>query len=91
MNAKTGERTISVPRIAQDTGMVGSPAMGAPTEEGGPPVLTVTSLLRPDLRLRGRVTVESKATTGQFVCQRVIHQGDTHGQQWYTMIEATAA
>lgn len=75
-------------RIAQDNGMVGSPEFGAPEKKTGKRILTVKSLLQPDVFPGGLISVESQSINGVFRCEKVTHNGDTHGVDWYTTIEA---
>lgn len=91
-------RSDEIARIAADTGMVGSPEMGAPERasaagagKGGrrSPRLTVRTLLDPRITPGGRVRVESLAYTGLIRAVKVVHTGDTHGQDWYTVVEGT--
>ncbi len=74
--------------ISQDSGMVGSPAFGAPEKKSGKRLLTVKTLLKPAVFPGGLIKVESLEISGVFRCERVVHSGDTHGSEWYTTIEA---
>lgn len=77
--------------ISQDTGMVGTPAYGSPPEKGKPPVLPVTKLLDARIKPGGRVMLATRQINGLFRVERVTHDGDTHGDPWFTQIEAKAA
>lgn len=70
--------------LTPDTGLVGSPEVG---EDG---VVKFTSLLQPGMRPGRKVQLKAAAMNGLFVLQRVTHQGDTHGLEWYTICEAKA-
>lgn len=74
--------------ISQDTGMIGSPEIGAPIEAGKPPILNVTTLLEPRITPGRLIVVDSKVTQGTFRVERVTHTGDTRGPQWDSQIEA---
>lgn len=74
--------------ISQDTGMVGTPEFGAPSEKGKAPTLTVRTLLYPSITPGGLIQVDSKSVRGVFKVERLVHEGDTHGDEWYTTIEA---
>lgn len=76
-------------RISASTGMVGSPDSAAPDKKGGKPVTKVKSLLQPQLRCGGVVQIESESTNGQFVVQKLVHEGDSHGTPWFSSLEAT--
>lgn len=75
-------------RIAQDTGMIGSPEFGVPEKEGQTPILTVRSTLKPGARAGGLIRVESRDVNGVFKVHRLSHEGDTHGDLWQTTFEA---
>lgn len=57
----------------------------------GLPALTVKMLLAPHVTPGILVQVESSRIQGTFKVLRVTHQGDTHGDDWTTEIEAVAA
>lgn len=76
--------------LSSDTGLVGSPQMGTPTKKGGAGVLRVKCLLRPQLRPGVAFQVESEGLRGQFRAERVVHEGDTSGGEWFTTLEARA-
>lgn len=75
--------------VNEDTGMIGAPVYGAPQKAGDPPTLTVKMLLYPGLTPGGRIKVQSQHLNGVFKMRRVMHNGDTHGPDWYSEIEAT--
>lgn len=86
-------------RVAVDTGMIGSPAFAAPSNvrilksgkraKAKPPVMTITSLLYPEITPGGTIDVHSKVpgASGLFKVKQVRHRGDTHGSDWITEIE----
>lgn len=76
--------------ISEETGMIGSPELGAP-ESGGPPHVTVRSLLYPEVVPGGKVSIQGQAVRGIYKVLRVTHAGDTHGGDWTTEIEARPA
>ena len=76
--------------IGQDTGMVGAPDYGAPEKDKKPPVLTVKTLLKPELRCGGRIAIESLAIRGLFRVNKLTHEGDTAGPAWHSTIEGVA-
>lgn len=82
----TGEAEV----LSVDTGLVGSPEMGSHTRKHGPALLKVKALLRPQVRPGGVVQVDSRAIHGQFRAEKVTHEGDTWGGDWFTTIEARA-
>lgn len=47
----------------------------------------VVGLMAPSLRPGRRVKVEGKEVQGVFVAQKVTHNGDTHGNPWFTVAE----
>lgn len=84
---KNGVRFVTGIRIAQDTGMIGTPELGTPEQKGGKPVLTVKTLLNPDLQAGGYAQLRTDTLNGDYKIFRAVHTGDTHGQEWYTTIE----
>lgn len=88
---RSGEaRPGSALLVSVDTGMIGSPEYGAPKKAGAAPVLSVTSLLYPEVSPGGTIEVFSRSVRGFFRVEQVKHDGDTHGDEWTTTIEATA-
>ncbi len=77
--------------ISQDTGMVGSPEWGAPTNDGKPPRLHVRTLLKPSLYPGRLIEVQSRAVNGAFKPLKVKSTGDSRSEDWNTSIEAVAA
>ena len=65
-------------------------------EEGGTAgasqlnVIKVRSLLQPQIKPYGKVKIDAENLEGLFRAEKVTHEGDTHGQPWYTDIELTA-
>lgn len=47
----------------------------------------VTSLVLPSVLPGDRVKLESRTVEGVFVVEEVQHQGDTHGDQWFTELK----
>lgn len=74
--------------ISTDTGMLGSPEFGAPEKDSKPPTLTIRTLLYPQVTPGGMLSVQSDSINGIFRAERVVHTGDSHGDDWYTEIEA---
>lgn len=70
--------------LSSSTGLVGSPEIG---EEGA---VKFTSLLQPALRPGRRVDLRAQELRGMFRVERVTHNGDTHGGQWQSEVEARA-
>lgn len=87
---REGEATTAEAQvISQENGMVGVPEYGAPKNPGEPPVLTARVLLHPGLIPGGTIRLEANETSGLFRLDSVKHSGDTHGQEWFTDVEAT--
>lgn len=68
--------------LSSDTGLIGSPKR---KDKG----LEIVSLLQPDIRPGRLVKLEGKFLKGIFVCDKVIHEGDTHEKEFYSKIELT--
>lgn len=67
--------------ISQDTGLVGPPEK---TETG----VRMVSLLQGSITPGRAVQLVSEDLKGVYVVEDVVHECDTHGQSWYTTIEA---
>lgn len=76
--------------ISEKTGMVGSPELGSPEKKKKKPVLSAKTLLRPDLKAGALLKVESRSINGSYKMLKVSHTGDTHGNPWYSDVEAVA-
>lgn len=88
---KTGEvRSDEAVLISEAAGMIGVPDFGAPEKKGGLPPLIVRTLLQPQVTPGGRIVLESESIRGVYRVERVKHVGDTHGDDWFTEIEAKA-
>lgn len=76
--------------LSADTGLVGSPVLGKqPTPTGGVrDVLKLRSLLNGDIQPGRVLKVQAQRLEGWWVCESVQHVGDTHGQDWYSDVEA---
>ncbi len=74
--------------ISSETGMIGIPGFGTPEKKGKPPLLSISSLLYPQINPGIKIDVQSRTARGLFRVERVKHTGDTHGSMWRTDIEA---
>jgi len=66
--------------LSAATGMISSPKK---KDKG----LEIKSLLQPKFKPGKAVVVESKFIKGTFRILKVTHEGDTHGQEWYSTLE----
>jgi len=82
----TDVRTDVLP-IGEKYGMLGTPEFGQPKKNGKPPTMTVKNLLYPELVPGGQVDLQTTTIRGRFKVVKVKHNGDTHGDQWFTEIE----
>lgn len=75
--------------LSAETGMIGSPRRIERDDKGGKRFYgaEATSLLNGDLQPGRAMEIESKAIKGSFVITRVMHRGDTHGQEWNSTAE----
>src|SRR5690606_13556641 len=76
--------------LTPETGLVRSPDRVAAAVPDAPRILRVRSLLQPTIRCGGAIDIRAAGVKGLFRASRVEHSGDTHGADWYTLIEATA-
>lgn len=75
--------------ISQSTGMIGSPEWSTPKNDSKPNQIKVKCLLSPEIIAGSPIQIQSAAVPGGiFRVQKVVHRGDTHGQEWVTEIEA---
>ncbi len=78
--------------LSPDTGLVGLPE---PMADKAPKVgqkakrLRLTSLLQPGLMPGRRVALQDVPYAGVYRVDRLIHKGDSHGQDWYSVAECT--
>jgi hypothetical protein len=89
-SVQDGQLQILRPTDVRANEAIVSPEYGPPAKPGGAPLLTVRVLLQPDLTPGGKIHVRSRAINGNFRMERVVHTGDTAGQDWYSTIEAKA-
>lgn len=82
--------TVSIPEIAPDSGLIGSPEVGSPEKKGGPALVKFRSLLLPQARPGARVSLRSERYKGTMKVKKATHTGDTAGGDWFTEIEAVA-
>jgi hypothetical protein len=74
--------------LNSQTGLVGSPDHGSPDKKGKSSVLKVRSLLQPKIKPGSKLKIESSSANGFYRCEKVEHNGDSAGQEWYTNAEA---
>lgn len=77
------------PLISPDTGLVGSPTIGAAERKGGPQIIKVKCLLNPALRPGSRFQLQSESLNCVCRCHKVIQTGNSRGGDWYTECEVT--
>jgi hypothetical protein len=74
--------------LSPDTGLIGSPDHGAPNKKGGPSELKAKCLLQPQLKLGGRVELRTESIQGaQYRVDKLEHEGDSAGGNWYSSLE----
>lgn len=78
--------------VTEETGLVGTPEFTSPRKEQKPSQLKFKMLLYPQLSPGFLVKVTSRDIPGKlFRIQRVVHKGDTHGDEWLSEVEALPA
>lgn len=77
--------------LSKDTGLIGSPEHTPPHKTKKPSFLTAKSLLNPKIRPGCTVRMDSVQVKGDFIVQKVVHSGDTHGNDWVSHFEALAS
>lgn len=81
----------SVVVLSEGSGLLGSPQMSSGKDKGGPGALHLKCLLNPLIHPGTRVRLQSKSHNGDFSVELLKHTGDTHGQDWFTEMEAVPA
>lgn len=84
---ENGTRFASGTRIEQSTGMIGIPILSSPSKKGGKPTLEVKTLLNGELQAGGFVQLRTDTVNGDYGIGRIVHSGDTFGQEWYSSVE----
>lgn len=79
---------LPIPEITPDTGLIGSPEMGAPKKKGGSPLVHFTSLLIPT-KPGAKVKLVSNRYDGYVRVESCSFTGDTSGGDWYSVIDGT--
>jgi hypothetical protein len=89
---RKGEASKKEPYVlSPSSGLIGSPDHGAPKGPAQPAFLRVKSLLLPNIepddkfQLKG---ISDDKNVGTYIVKQVKHVGDTHGQEWYSEIDA---
>lgn len=77
-------------RLSAESGLLGSPEYAAPDKKKGPTVLKVKALLNPKLLPGYIVALDANTVKGEFLMRTVEHQGDSHGADWFTLLECVA-
>lgn len=77
--------------LSKDTGLIGSPEHTAPHKSKKPSFLTAKCLLNPKIRPGCTVRMDSIQVKGDFIVHKVVHVGDTHGNEWSSHFEALAS
>lgn len=91
---KVAQTSAVVVILSPTTGLVGDPEHGTPERSGLPSILKAKCLLQPRIRPGDRVRFQGIADSnigGDYRGIKVIHTGDTHGQDWYTDLELRPA
>jgi hypothetical protein len=83
--AKHFERVVLTP----ETGLISSPELGTPEEKGGAPVMKAKSLLNHKIKAGAELSIQARDVKGIFKIQKVTHHGDSHGEAWFTEVEAS--
>lgn len=88
----TGATAEDAILLTPQTGLVGSPEpmVDRPTGSSKAPRLRLTSLLQPGFLPGRRVALQGVQYAGVYRVDRMIHKGDSHGQDWYSVVECTA-
>jgi hypothetical protein len=77
----TQTREALAVKLTPGSGLVGSPEAG---EDG---VLSVRSLIQPDLLPGQKIQIQSGQVDGYFRVEKTVFTGDTRGKEWYADME----
>lgn len=80
--------------LNQSTGLIGSPEHTPPHKTKKPSYLVAKCLLNPKIRPGYLVRMDALNVKGDFVVQKVVHTGDSHGRgttSWTTHFEALSS
>ncbi len=76
--------------ISPDSGLLGAPErrtdQGTPRSPSQKDGWIIRSLLQPTIEPRSRIVVESETVSGTFQVKELQHVGDTHSQDWTTIM-----
>lgn len=87
----TSVSSLNVIPLGEAYGMIGTPEFGSPPRSGKPAHVKVKMLLYPKINPGNLVHLYSSAKSGLFRVEKVRHEGDTHGESWFTEIEIAPA
>lgn len=77
--------------LSAATGLLGSPVHSPPSKTKKQTTLTCRSLMNPKIRPGVILRLDSLNVKGDFIPDKVEHEGDSHGEAWETKVEATAS
>lgn len=77
--------------LNKDSGLIGSPEHTAPQKSHKPSYLVAKCLLNPKIRPGCTVRLDSLQVKGDFIVHKVVHSGDSHGNDWISKFEALAS
>jgi hypothetical protein len=77
-------------KVGPKTGLIGSPQLGE-IDKLDTGRLEVKCLLRGELKPQGFIQIESESANGLYVVEKLIHTGDTYGQEWYSQVTCYGA
>lgn len=74
--------------LTPENGLVGSPRIVPAKKPGDSPMLNVRIRIEPRARCAGKAQVKSRDVNGVFRIEKVKHDGDSRGQEWFTDLDA---
>jgi hypothetical protein len=83
---------LPVPELTKDTGLIGSPEMGSPATKKKPAMVRIKCLLlavKPGSRVYLRTAGKPPKYDGYVRVHKISHEGDTHGGNWYSIIDGS--
>lgn len=81
---KGGTRNQTAILLTPQTGLITIPKRKKELKKDG---LEITSLLQGKIKPGSLIRVETKSLTGTYRAQKVTHHGDTHGKEFFTIME----
>lgn len=85
---KRGSAILISSNPLTQTGLIGSPSLGAAPSKTKAQITKFKCYLYPDLSPGGLIKLDARDVRGLYKIDKVVHTGDTGGKDWYSDVEA---